>query len=275
MDQQTAVEKIKKLLAVVKSGTHTPGEICSAASLAQNLINKFNIDSILLSEKSETIDPLQDMIVEEDVFVFEGPRILTFMLNLLGALGDTNGIKSWYRTGGNSELTKGKLQGAGRTIDLAAVRYLLAYLYSEIENQTEVFSRTQKSLVGSCSKACSNSFKLGVVSEVSYRLRAEHRKNREELLDPTIAYRKAIETNDVQKIMELDKEPKYSLAVIQNAVATLDDRKKKATEWAEGKFGGKFTKGAKRVAAKSYGAYSAGIAVGKTINLSNQNKQLT
>ncbi len=151
---------------------------------------------------------------------------------------------------------------------------MTTYLCSEIENQTETASRKQKSLSGSCSKSWSNSFKLGMVSEISYRIRAEHKKNREETLNPNLAYERALACGDTQKIMDLDAAPKYELAVIQNAVATLDDRKKKATEWIEEKLG-RFTKGQKRVGAKNYSAYSQGIETGKAVNLSQQNKQLT
>jgi len=274
MDTAQAVEKVKKLLNVVKSGTSTEGELLSAASMAQKLIDKFNLDSILLSEKSETIDPLADMLVQEDLYVFDGPRVLSWALNLVSALGEVNGCKVWFRSGGNSKNYPGRLQGAGRTLDLAAIRYLMAFLCSEIENQTETASRKQKSLSGSCSKSWSNSFKLGMVSEISYRIRAEHKKNREETLNPNLAYERALACGDTQRIMDLDASPKFEIAVIQNAVATLDDRKKKATEWIEEKLG-KFTHGVKRVGAKNYGAYSAGIDAGKQVNLSNQNKQLT
>lgn len=276
MDRESAIEKVKKLMALQREGSGaTVGEIASAACMAQRLIDRFNIDEECLKIQENTPAKPEDVnVVEATVFEFDGPRVLTWALNLVGALGDVNGCKVWYSSMGNYRGAKGKLRGCGREADLDGIRYMMSYLTNEIERLCKDASRRERESVGSCSKTWTNSFKLGAVSEVSHRIREDHKKMREEMRDPSIAYRRAIECGDTQRIIELDNAPKYELAVIDNALSKLDDRKKRAEEWANKQYT-KWGKGIARSGAKSGGAYNAGKAAGRTINLSNNTKRLS
>jgi hypothetical protein len=262
MDQQDAVRKIQRLLAIATHEATTVGEAAQAAAMAQRLIAKHNINEVLLAEKQET--PEDTTVCEETVFEFDGPRIVTWTLNLSGALGDVNGCKIWYLPGFGT--AKGRIVGAGRSADLAAIRYMLSYLTNEIERLCAGALRKHRKEGGIAGKTWTNSFKLGAVGEVSLRIREEMRRVREEALDPTLAYKRALECGDSQRLVELDSEPKYELAVVQQALVKIEDRRKRADEWAESKH--HFRQGPSRAGAKNYGAYQAGREAGRSINLS-------
>lgn len=271
MDREAAVEKIKKLLAMANHANTSPGEIATSAFLAQRLIEKFNIDAVLLSEQSQTVGENPSFVIER-VYTFKGPRVLTWALNLVGALGHANSSKTWYYSGRGS--SPGYLEGCGRECDLSTIRYMMAYLCNEVERLCESASKAQRMQFGKASKSWTHSFKLGCVTEISIRLREAAEKTREEMLDPSLAYTRAIACGDTQRIIELDNAPKYEIAVIQKALATLDDRKKQAKQWAEDNLG-KFHSGPSRTSSKSYSAFSAGREAGRTVNLNGNNKRLS
>lgn len=273
MELSDAVRKVQSLLALANHESATVGEAATAGAMAQRLIEKFNIDAVLLSQAKAEGAPAEDETVKQEVlYTFDGPRVATWALNLFGALGDVNGCKVWYRTGRYGQ--KGALEGCGRESDLAAVRYMMQYLINEIERLCDSALRKAKREGESCGKTWGNSFKLGAVSEISYRIREESKRAREEMKNPELAYKRAIECGDTQRIIELDKAQKYELAVVEKALAKLDERKKKAEQWAEEALG-KFRKGPGRAGAKNYGAYGAGREAGRTVNLSNNSKRLT
>jgi hypothetical protein len=238
--------------------------------MAQRLIERFNIDKLLLTTQAQQAEAPEDVtVVEESVYEFAGPRVLSWALNLVSSLGGVNGCKVWYRTGRGGN---GSLAGAGRPADLAAIRYMMSYLCNEVNRLADRAAREQRSFTGSASKSWTNSFKLGAVSTIGMRLEEAHRQAREEAKSPELAYKAAIECGDTERVLELDNAPKYELAVIHSALAKLDDRKKRADEWANKQY--KFRSGVSRPGAKSYDAFGKGREAGKSVNLSS-NKRLT
>ena len=269
MTRDEAIEKIKKLLNLSKA--ENASEAGTAGAFAQKLMEKFNIDELILNQSAEapTDAPLTEKVVHE----YDGPRIVAWGLNLASSLGRVNGCKIWYCNGW-ADARPGRIKGAGREVDLDTISYMMQYLCAEVERLCAKALRDYKSAGGSAGKTWTNSFKLGCVSTISSRLTEAQRQAREEMKNPEVAYQKALTDGDSEKLIELDSAPKYELAVINTALAKLDARINDAEKWAEEKHG-KFRKGASRAGAKNYGAFSQGQVAGRSVSLSPARNHLT
>jgi hypothetical protein len=124
---QNVIEKIKKLLAL--SNSANANEAAVAAGLAAKLMAQHQIDAAELGGEVEEkagkeVDPLF------------ARKTLPLWLNILSAgLCKQNHVYSWAERCADGVT---RIYLAGRPSDVANVRFLFAYLHSEIERLTQV-----------------------------------------------------------------------------------------------------------------------------------------
>ena len=269
MNQAEAIEKIKKCLAFARGGIE---ECATAAYQAQKLAARYGIDeALLLIDKVEL--PANETIVEKQVFTFDGPRVVTWVLNLGTALASVNNCKLWFTTYGNRDLCHGRLTAAGRESDLSTITYMLSYLTQEIEDISKREAKMFRETNGySGGKNWSNSFKVGCVSMVYDRLKQARDKAIEDARASAVDVRDQV--TSVQETGQSDGTPvvKYELAVIDNAIQLWGNRKKRAEEWVKQHH--KLHTSNARVTSLHGGAWHAGREAGGRIAL-NSGPRLT
>jgi uncharacterized protein DUF2786 len=122
------LDKIRKLLALSKSAN--ANEAAAAAAAAQRLMQEHRIAEAEL----ETGGPTETAQLAADPIDRFGKRSILWKELLCGSLVRLHGCKCWKVsnwTGPN--VCERKLQIVGRPSDIASVRYLYAWLTSEIE----------------------------------------------------------------------------------------------------------------------------------------------
>ena len=123
---QNIIEKIKKLLALATSDN--AHEAAAAAGMAAKLMAQHQI------AEAELIGGIEEKATKEIDPLFAG-KTLPGWLNILSAgLGKQNSVYTWLhrKSDGTSHVCI-----AGRPSDVANVRFLFAYLHSEIERLTQ------------------------------------------------------------------------------------------------------------------------------------------
>lgn len=270
--REDIINKIKGCLALAKC--ETASEAATAAYMAQKLIARYGIDeALLLTDKPEV--PANEQVVEHEVFKFDGPRVVTWVLNLGSALAEVNNCKLWFVGGDNWwPGFKAHLMAAGREEDIATISYMMQFLFGEIEDIAKVEAKNFRKEFGySGGKNWSNSFKVGAVSKIRDRLTEARNKAVEEARAQAVDVR-----NQVTSVETVTDKPgetpvvKYELAVINNAIELWGNRKKRADEWAESKH--KFYKGHSRATSLHGTAWNMGRDAGARINL-NSGPRLT
>ena len=271
MDQATAIDKIRKCLNLAKCST--AAEAATAAYTAQKLIARYGIDETLLL--SNPVDlPKENVITEQSVFGFDGPRITTWILNLATALAEVNNCKLWSCSGDRfGSHFKASIMAAGREDDLATISEMMAYLAQEIE---EISKKAVKELREESgrhgSKTWTNSFKTGAVSEIRSRLYearkqaiADARASAADVRDQVVSAENVAPVGETPVV-------KYELAVIDNAIEIWGNRKKRAEEWAEKKHN--FYTSRARATSLHGDAWSRGRTAGAGISL-NPGRRIT
>lgn len=269
--REDIINKIKGCLNLAKCVT--AAEAATAAYMAQKLIARYGIDeAIELTDKP--VAPVEEEIIELEVFKFDGPRVVTWVLNLGSALADVNNCKLWFVGGDRwGQWFKAHLKAAGREQDIATISYMIQYLSNEIEAIAKTEAKNFRAEHGYAGgKNWTNSFKVGAVSTIRERLQAAR--------DTAIAEARAQASDVRDKVTSVEDvskpgEPpvvKYELAVINNAIDLWGNRKKRAEEWANSKHN--FYKGSSRATSINGGAWEAGRAAGSRINL-NSGPRLT
>lgn len=223
------IDKIKKLLALSKSDS--VGEAAAAAAKAQELMERYSIESAMLCDG-----------MPEQSFQFitkrlwEGNKVPTWMLQLAVGVGGVNRCHVHFRSArrrGN-ETTTGHISVSGTEESIEKVQLLYGWLVGEVnrlyqEERPGDFDR------GS-GKRWANSFRLGAVNTISIRLNQAAKRARETMLNGGLdaeEYRKASESNDIEAILRMDSERKsYLPSVVQTALMRLDAEKREATMWA-------------------------------------------
>ena len=155
------LDRIAKLLRLARNNSNI-NEASAAAAAAQRLMDDNNLSEAMLDMDGQRTEPLEDI-------VDFGAR---------GAPLDGGFYRRWHYTLAHGLMSlhgciiyksRGKLQIAGRPSDVEAVRYLYAYLTSEINNLVKIHGKGMGA-------TWRNNYCLGAASEVAKRLREEHAK---------------------------------------------------------------------------------------------------
>lgn len=121
------LDKIRKLLALSKSAS--ANEAAAAAAVAQRLMQEHRIAEAEL----ETGEPTETAQLSADPIDTFGKRSVYWKEQLCGGLLRLHGCKGWKETTWTGNTCVRRLQIVGRASDVANVRYLYAWLTSEIE----------------------------------------------------------------------------------------------------------------------------------------------
>lgn len=160
------LDRIAKLLRLARNNPNI-NESVAAAAAAQRLMDENNLSEAMLE-----LDGTQTAVLE-DIVDF-GAR---------GAPLDPGFFRRWHATIANAlknlhgciiYKSHGHLQIAGRPSDVEAVRYLYAYLVSEINNLVKIHGKGM-------GMTWRNNYCLGAAAEVARRLREEHAKWKNEV----------------------------------------------------------------------------------------------
>lgn len=236
-DKSKIIDRVKKLLALATS--NNINEAATAAALAQELINKYNLSYLLLG------DPLEEKFVKD----FRDEKCLyKFSKNLIiwkGVLAknvaDTNHCRTYIFKTPNYKF----IGIIGREEDVEYVREIFNFLCIEIER---LCIREGKNK----GKLWRNNFKLGAVEQVLIMLKETANKSKED-------FQKHCSDNGI------DKEN------ISNALLKFDNRLKEVDDFIKENM--KFAKSRKIKTAYDHSGRVAGQEAAKEINLNNKTLQ--
>lgn len=251
------LDKVRKLLELSRKNDNVH-EASAAAAKAQQLMEEHRITEAMLEAGKPVVERIEESI-EMDVLEEGRKRYVdAWRWHLASTLCAINGC-AWFQY--EDEKGIAHLHLIGRRSDIEAVRYLYRYLTLEIlrlcqegaifereamsDPESDQFLRPEKR--GDELLKWRNSFKLGAKDEICERLYTAQRAARE------AAWNAA-------------KGKGTELALVRDALATVDARKQAATDTASRAFGVRTTKS--RSGTLSNGAaYGAGRAAGRSVNL--------
>lgn len=165
MNYEQAIEKAVKLLRLATSSN--PHEAALAASRAQEIIDRFNIEAAALSldgKQSVPDEPVKDFGAD----LLDG-SFTTWKWRFLATLVRLNGCKA-YRPGGKG------LALLGRPSDVATVRYFYAWLVREID-------RLAVSACKGNGRVYSNNFRIGCAETIAERLKGQQKATRQAVVE--------------------------------------------------------------------------------------------
>jgi hypothetical protein len=232
MDRTKAEQWVRRLWPLANS--RTAEEAAYAAERIQRLIDEHDLDLALSDLEAQdreggttrTEYTPEDM-TEQVVFTFGGSRASTWMLSLSATVSDLNGCKGWY-DGGTRPVA---VHAAGREEDLARVALLLDHFHTAIQRLARAALRARTSRESG--RTFGNSFRIGAVRSIRERMTKASREAREEALDPELAYRRARERGDAERLCQLDaRQARGALVKVEQALAVLDTRWLAAEQYA-------------------------------------------
>ncbi len=274
------LERIRKVLALAKSSdVH---EAAAAMGLAQKLMARYWISEADL--EADKPPKSRAVLVDRVVFQWESQRAAPWHWHVVSAFCHANRCHG-YMAG----RSRRAYMARGTAEDLDTVAYLVGYVVLEIDRLCDVAMRGPGRGEG---RAWANSFRLGAAAGVASAIKEADKKAedeaRSEASDPLaargVAYRKAIEANDVQAVLALDKlapvssgDSSFALARVDMAIARVRKESQailvKAKESARRDLKLKKRKmgwsGASR-----YDGYGEGVKAGKSINTSSAQKRI-
>ncbi len=161
MAEEKILDRVRKLLQLAQSDN--VNEAANAAAQAQALMSKHAIETASL----ETPAIKDEQIAEHEIQATEKTKKEAWKSSLSVALCEVNNLKYYnYRSRGGF-----KYMCIGRDSDVQIVRYMFAYLTSEIERLCKKAAADN----GSPGKTWCNNFKWGAASEINKRLRESHK----------------------------------------------------------------------------------------------------
>ncbi len=195
--QEKILDRIKKLFALADSAN--VNEAGNAAAQAQRLMAKHAIDAAMLETAAD-----EDEQAGEEVLYDNTWKVLPTWRQLLAQdLAKANRCRSFQR-GRN-------LCIVGRPSDCANVRYMHAYLMTEVDRLTKSASKDG----GGLGRTWMNNFRLGAVTEVGRRVQIAALEARQEAKAEAVA----------------QTDGGASLARIDSALATLDGHAKAVDDY--------------------------------------------
>lgn len=241
MNHDKVIDKIKKLLRLAESAD--VNEAATAAGQAQRLMEQYRIDQAILSVDEDAPDGAVD---EENIKEFSDEplaasgRLAQWKSSLGVAIASINGCRCVLSKEWSGRKFRTTLCLVGHPSDVATVRYLFAYLVSEIE-------RLCKERNNGRGRTWANSFRIGAVHTVRKRLQEAKEQAR---LDA----RKKLKGNT------------KALARISKALERVDARAGAVDLWMKDNL--EMTTGRSRASSRDWDAYREGKRAGESIDLS-------
>lgn len=243
MNHQEAIEKAVKLLRLATSSN--PHEAALAASRAQEIIDRFNIEAASLAldgKASNESEPIRDFgsdPLEE--------KHSTWRWRFLATLVRMNGCKAY--------LESRHYKIIGRPSDVQTVRYFFAWLCREIDRL--------------CAAECKgngrvfiNNWRIGCAETISERLRAQQKTTRQAMI-------KEIETGSLP--LEYKNQ---ALIRLQSAVSAVDKKLDDVEAWAKANKNLK-ARGSERKGIGNYEAREQGRQAGYKVRMAAAKGNLT
>lgn len=175
MNYDEAIEKAAKLLRLANGAGATPAEAALAAARAQEIMDKFQIESAVAEyarngEAQKPDEPIKNF--GDDMVDGGGAQLATWKTRLISAVARANGCRVFltakrdYGAGGVWERRKG-YGLVGRASDVSTVRYFYAFL----ERQVEALAARDCPGYG---RNYALNYRCGVVETVQKRLQEQH-----------------------------------------------------------------------------------------------------
>lgn len=154
MTHNEAVSKVAKLLRLSQSSN--PNEAALAASRAQEIMDRFKIDSLSLDRSERKPDEEVKNFRDDPL---DGQSAATWKGRLALTLAEMNQAICYK--------SSGKLSLIGRPSDVSTVRYIYGWLVREVD------ALAAKNCAGN-GRTWTNNYRIGVVETVCNRLREQH-----------------------------------------------------------------------------------------------------
>ena len=206
MTYEEALQKAVKLLRLSQSSN--PNEAALAAGKAQEIIDRYNIESVALDmasgDKPQPDEPIKDFGFDP---LDAGTRkISTWSWRLFVGISQSNGCKG-YLTRNNG----GGIAIVGRPSDVQTVRYFYAWLKQEVERLAQRDCR-------GTGRTWANNYRNGVVDTIKIRLKAQRKETQatvtKEILDALPAEQRHL-----------------ALVRVNNAIAKVAEREQQTASW--------------------------------------------
>jgi hypothetical protein len=232
MTHNEAIEKVRKLLRLAKSNNEH--EAALAASRAQDIVDRFKIETINLSLEQPTTapdEPIRDFGFDP---IDEDERRITWKIRLAATLAQQNQCKA-YTSGGATCLI-------GRPTDVEMLRELYFWLSMQVE----------KLLIRECRGCTQNyrvNFAVGVVDTIRKRLKQQR----------------------IETIAELKVENPLAIVLIEKSLMVLNQRLVEVERWTQEHMNLRPGRDGIR---HNESARAAGQRAGQNINLNPQRNQI-
>lgn len=197
MTHTEALDKARKLLRLAQSDN--PNEAALAASRAQEIMERFKIESISLDYEAQTApdEPIRNF--QADPLDDAGG---TWRWRLAHAVAEANQCKPYVVSGGRPTVI-------GRPSDVATVRYIYSWLAREIDRLTQTHCAGN-------GRTYSNNFRIGAAE--------------------TIAERIAEQRSQLHQTIRSEATNERALMVVEHSLATLEKRKEQVEAWQQAHF---------------------------------------
>lgn len=209
MTYEEAIQKAAKLLRLAAS--NNPNEAALAAQRAQEIMDRFKIDSIAF--ESATTPKPDEEIKNFGFDPIDATPYATWKGRLCMVLAELNQAICYKGRNGICLI--------GRPSDVSTVRYIYGWLAREVE-------QLASSNCTGCGRTYANNYRIGVVETVVRRLRESQAETRQ-------AMRKEAQALDSIGDDTADNIVRASMALVRvnNAIATIERRDKEVRAWQE------------------------------------------
>jgi hypothetical protein len=241
VNHEEALEKAKKLLRLSQSAN--PHEAALAASRAQEIIDRFKIESISLDLEDKQSAPKPDEPIKDfrsDPLDDSG-RAETWKYRLAMEIAKQNQCKLYSCRG---------ICIIGRPSDATAVRYLFAWLSREIE-------RLARQHCAGYGRNYYNNFRIGAAETVARRL-AEQKQQTTNTIKQEAISKTGTQYDGQQTGL-------YALALVENALAQIEKRAADVEAWTKANM--KLRSGRSSSYRGNYEARNAGRQAGYSVRI--------
>lgn len=178
LTKDEAMRKVQALLARAENAG-SAAEAATSASLAQSIMDKYQIEAAMLGDEKEDVNLPEDAAYDlEDIDLCDdipleklGRKLPTWKWMLAWAVGKPNACCPWVKSrGGHTQ----RLCMVGHPANVATCQYLYQYLSHEI-------NRLAKSQGRGRGRTWANNFRLGAIKEIESRLEIAQRVAHDEM----------------------------------------------------------------------------------------------
>lgn len=250
MTHEEAVAKAVKLLRLATSSN--PNEAALAASKAQEIIDRHNIQSAALTlaqnGRAEPDEPIKDFGCDPlDPGV---GKIATWTWRLFLVIGNANGCKGYAARNHG-----GGIGVVGRPSDVATVRYLYAWLRKEVDRLAARDAR-------GFGATYANNFRNGVVDTIGQRMEAQRKETQAATVREAIEEAKAAAPEAEQA-----QAGQFAMIRVNNAIARVEKRGEETQDWIKKNM--KLRSGSATRSRVDSGARQAGRTAGHEVRINS------